>query len=214
MFDTSRMIVPADTTLINGIGTIHQGGLHVTSDGVNYEKKPDTNLHNENAIQIFANRDDFFNDDTTVDFVCSPEKCELTIAVDSEVGTALYNQGQFQLVFDRARRQWGMKAFRESVSETAEWKFCSPNESLGHVVTILRALAGDTSKETRSGDQWVSDSMAVDVTLSRIADSIERGSAQIVAGVSMYTQRNDCHVVPPSHVEYDNNPYSYMPPDF
>lgn len=197
MFDNTRSVASVKPVQVDGIGTIFGAPLRIASEGVNYEKNPETNLHNENAVYINNRDTDLFDDDTTLDFACTPTQCELKIAVNSEVGTDLYNNGYFQLFFDRAAQKWDMKAYRISGFESVEWKFCSPNDSLGHVVSILKFLAIDGEKEVESGNQSLAVGLAdVDETLKSLAASIERGALQTVASTPLYAKSEDCTAEP------------------
>lgn len=172
--------------------------LHITSDGINYEKGSG-NAHNENAITVLHNRDDWFNDDTTLDFFCDAAKCELTIEMDSEVVTDLYHHGLLQLTFDRALQKWGMKAYRFEGwgDERTEWKFCSPKEVLGHVHSILTFLAADDEKAVTSTDQSLMNGVLnVNALLVSLSTSLHAHTQDAVASVSQYTGRDDCSAVP------------------
>lgn len=206
-----------------GIGRVPDQALRIVSDGINYEKRPDTNHHNEDAIVVYPNRGDLFNDDTVLDFACTEKQCELDIAVNSEVGTALYNDGLFQLTYDRASQTWDMKAYRLAGpfwnKERVEWKFCSPDAALGHVHSILTYLAADTEKEVSlDGRKTAFAGLDVDRLLQGLSFSIGNSYQHTVLQSSKFTDREDCRALPfavQGGIDDKNStPYSYMPPDF
>jgi hypothetical protein len=125
--------------------------------------------------------------------------------MDSEVGTDLYNEGFFQLTYDRALQKWGMKGYRGAVDDKTEWKFCSPNDAMGHVVSILTFLAVEKDKSVTTDTQGLVDgTFSASALLELLANSIQGQGKDVVGTVSQYTERADCSAVP---ISQQTTPY-------
>lgn len=188
---------------ISGIGNLSQNAFSIYSDGINYEKMPGTNNHNESFVEVQLNRDDWFNDNTDAFFSCDGQQCYLKIAMNSEVETNLYNNGFFNLIYDRAQQKWSMQARQmrpfEDEDKAREWAFCSPDVSVSQVVSILRYLAQDDEKSCGSDCTEIK-LKGLNGDLRAIATSIGKSYAMIVQSANVFAGEA-CFAEPPSSLD-------------
>lgn len=187
-------------TVLNvpGIGTVQS--FSITSDGINYEKVPATNNHNETGVNLTLDRNDLFNDDTNVSFSCTQKTCELDVTINSEVNIPLYNDGRLKFTFDIATQTWSMKAYRIDglfFKDETEWNFCSPDATFGQTISALTFLKQDAEKDVQSAGENAAASFDYNDLLGRIAQSLMAGRTSAVSTAPIYKVREDCTAIPP-----------------
>lgn len=183
-------------TTVDGIGSICSTPVIMTTRGINYAESNELiNYHNESYITIDTQQDgpsfwpfSMGNDQTTVELSCDTSTCNVKVAMNSEAGVDLFNKGYFQLSFDRAQRQWSLKAYKEGWFSDTEWGFCSPAHSLSQVRSILTLLALDKTKDVETDCSPAN----FDATLKGIVQSLNQGQSGAISSAKLYSEPQDC----------------------
>lgn len=198
-------------THINGIGNLMNTQFRVGSDQVDYDQIEGTNNHNETAVIIEYGGDswfeDLFNDDTKLDFSCDTEKCSLDIAINSEVGINLFDEGSLHLIYNISQQKWSMTAWQEAKSRN--WAFCSPNVVVKHVVSILDAVAKDDGMDCGIDCAEIG-RKDLKGDLDLISRSIKNAEAAIAESSTVFVGEA-CTVEPPPPHDYFTDPDTPIP---
>lgn len=155
------------------------------SDSVNLENMEPSTGHNEGYVSAMCNRDDWFNDQFNFSYLRSDNDSQFLVThFNSEAHTALWYDGYISFYYSPDTKAWRMFG----TVRDREWAFCDAKASLDNVLDALRCFSVDTMLGHANSETGYDVAREV----GNLADSLERGAANILNTALAYTERDDC----------------------
>ena len=152
------------------------------------------NGHNEARIEAVCNGDDMFvkdSFDVAASLVKNASIYRLEIAINSESGIDLWNDGRIVLDYNFTTQHWSMEAYVGK----RQWLFCSPKRVVNTIIAGLECTSKDGSADAG--------------VVKGVMKSLMNDRAYIASHSALYKNKsgenfNDCGYMPEGHPElYD-----------